>query len=222
MQYVRLTATPDRSAAPVVFRTIAASRYVTEARLLEWNVGRGSVVVSLFRINGDRSSVEADLAGAPEVNDVDCTPIDGDRFHALLRLDTDRVPMMRSLFDALIGLGIVVVKPVLYRDGNVTATFVGESESLSTVLDAFPQAIDVTVHRIGAYRSGVGSGAAALSDRQHEAILAALDAGHYEVPSEATHEDIADRLDCAPSTATEHLRKAESKLIRAVMGAGGS
>ncbi|MFB6228373.1 MAG: helix-turn-helix domain-containing protein [Halobacteriales archaeon] len=220
MQYVRLTAAPDLSAAPVVFRAIATSRHVTETRLLDWNVGGGSVVVSLFRIAGDRSSVEAALADAPEVNNVDCTPIDDDRFHALLWLDTDQVPMMRSLFDALLRMGIVVLKPVIYRDGEVHATFVGESQSLSTVLDAFPQPIDVTVHRIGTYRSGVESGAATLSDRQHEALLAALEVGYYEVPSEATHEDIAESLDCAPSTATEHIQKAESRLIRAVMGAG--
>jgi hypothetical protein len=34
----------------------------------------------------------------------------------------------------------------------------------------------------------------------------------------ASHEDVADAIDCAPSTAAKHLRKAESELISAVVG----
>jgi predicted DNA binding protein len=219
MQYVRLTATPDRSVAPEAFRTIAASPDATEARLLDWNVGGGPVVVALFRIHGDRNSIEGDLAAAPEVDDVDCTAIDEERFHALVTLDTATVSLVRSVFEALLNLGVVVVKPVVYRDGEVHATFVGDGTALGTVLDSFPPAVDVTVHRVGAYRNGVENGAVALSERQREAVFAALDLGYYAVPSEATHEDVADRLGCAASTATEHLQKAEAKLVRGVMDA---
>jgi predicted DNA binding protein len=56
-----------------------------------------------------------------------------------------------------------------------------------------------------------------LSDRQREAVRAALDIGYYDQPRGATHEDVAAALDCAPSTASEHLRKAEAELVRAAM-----
>ena len=36
---------------------------------------------------------------------------------------------------------------------------------------------------------------------------------------EATHADVAERLGCAPGTASEHLRKAEAKLVDAACGA---
>lgn len=219
MQYVRLTGTPDPSVAPAVFRTIATSPHAREARLLDWNAGGDRAVVALFRIDGDRESIESELAAAPAVTDVDATPIHGERFHALVTLDTGSVPLVRSVFEALLTLGVVVVKPVVYRDGEVHATFVGEGGALGTVLESFPPAVDLTIHRIGTYRGGVGSWVGVLSDRQREALLAALDLGYYEIPSGATHEDIADRLGCAPSTATEHLRKGEAKLVRGVMGA---
>jgi predicted DNA binding protein len=35
--------------------------------------------------------------------------------------------------------------------------------------------------------------------------MRALELGYYETPREATHTNVAERLDCAPNTATEHL-----------------
>ncbi|MFB6270785.1 MAG: helix-turn-helix domain-containing protein, partial [Halobacterium sp.] len=52
---------------------------------------------------------------------------------------------------------------------------------------------------------------------QREAVEAALELGYYDDPRAATQADVADRLDCAASTAGDHLRKAEAKLVRAGM-----
>jgi predicted DNA binding protein len=57
-----------------------------------------------------------------------------------------------------------------------------------------------------------------LSERQREAIAVAVDRGYYEIPRQMSHEDVAAAVDCAPSTAAEHLRKAESKLLQSVVG----
>lgn len=56
-----------------------------------------------------------------------------------------------------------------------------------------------------------------LSDRQREALLAALDLGYYEHPRAATQEDIASRLGCEANTASEHLQKAEAKVLTEVL-----
>ena len=53
----------------------------------------------------------------------------------------------------------------------------------------------------------------ALSDRQFEATAVAVELGYYETPREATVANVADRIDCAPGTAAEHLRKAEGTLV---------
>jgi predicted DNA binding protein len=61
---------------------------------------------------------------------------------------------------------------------------------------------------------GADGVAGGLTDRQREALAEALAAGYYESPRAATVADVGERLDCAPSTAAEHLRKAESTLVR--------
>jgi predicted DNA binding protein len=46
--------------------------------------------------------------------------------------------------------------------------------------------------------------------------------GYYETPREATHEDVAAELECAPNTATEHLQKGEAKLVASGLDAFSS
>jgi len=52
-----------------------------------------------------------------------------------------------------------------------------------------------------------------LSERQHEAVTAALGMGYFEWPREADAEALADRLGVTHATALEHLRKGERKLL---------
>ncbi|NEU57192.1 helix-turn-helix domain-containing protein [Halorussus sp. MSC15.2] len=56
------------------------------------------------------------------------------------------------------------------------------------------------------------------TERQQEAVETAVAVGYYDVPRTATHEDVAAELACAPSTASEHLRKAESKVLQSRFG----
>ncbi|MFQ3294867.1 MAG: putative DNA binding protein [Halobacteriales archaeon] len=58
-----------------------------------------------------------------------------------------------------------------------------------------------------------------ISERQRVAVLAALELGYYDTPRRATHEEVADAIWVAPSTVSEHLQKAELKLVRATMAA---
>jgi len=49
---------------------------------------------------------------------------------------------------------------------------------------------------------------------ERSALNTALAVGYDDVPREATHEDVAEVIDCAPSTAAEHLGNAESNVRR--------
>lgn len=53
-----------------------------------------------------------------------------------------------------------------------------------------------------------------LTHRQSEVLLEAVRQGYYELPRRSTVRDIAERLHLARSTAEEHLRAAESAMIR--------
>lgn len=56
-----------------------------------------------------------------------------------------------------------------------------------------------------------------LSARQRETLFAAYDDGYYEIPRETTTEELADRLGIQRRTAEDHLRRAEKKLLDAMV-----
>ena len=62
----------------------------------------------------------------------------------------------------------------------------------------------------------VNSVFADLTGKQVNSLLAALEFGYYQVPKKTTAEEIANRHRVPRTTFEEHLRKAESKILRAM------
>lgn len=219
MKHLRMTNRPDVDAVPPIFGLIADSEHVREARLLGWNTSDVERPTALFAVDGDLAGFRDDLEPSPTVVEMDVTPVADDRFYLLLTLDTSTASPVRHLFDILTTDGIVVVKPVVYRDGAVHANVVGDASALQAAMDRLPAFADVAIDEIGAYDGSPDAPAAQLSERQREAVLAAMELGYYDTPRRATHEEVAEVIGVAPSTASEHLQKAESKLVRATMAA---
>jgi predicted DNA binding protein len=119
------------------------------------------------------------------------------------------------MFSPITHGGLVVVPPIVYHeDGTVTLSLFGPTDEMQTALDRIPDLIDIDIEEVSGLSSMAPAVESRLSDRQREALSVALELGYYEIPREASHEDVADELGCAPSTAAEHLRKAESTVLR--------
>jgi hypothetical protein len=126
-------------------------------------------------------------------------------------------PEIRELFETVTTGSLVTAPPIEYHpDGTVTFSVFGPADQIQSALDGVPDPVSVTVEEISGLGALPQTVPAVLSDRQRAAIQAAPSVGYYEVPRTATHEDVADRLGCAPSTAAEHLRKAETTVIETV------
>jgi predicted DNA binding protein len=121
------------------------------------------------------------------------------------------------LVEAVSQGSLVLASPLEYLDGGrVRFTLVGSSADLRAAVDAIPDDIRVELDRVGAYDDPAANG---LTDRQRDALGAAVEVGYYEVPRRGTVADAAERLDCASGTASEHLRKAEATLVYEAVGA---
>lgn len=83
-----------------------------------------------------------------------------------------------------------------------------------TVIETVPDGVTVTVEAVGGREVADESLLGRLTERQRAAVTAALDCGYYDVPHRTTTEDVARALDCAPSTAAEHLQRAEAAVLR--------
>ncbi|WP_158055927.1 helix-turn-helix domain-containing protein [Halorussus halophilus] len=213
MQHLRLTFYADEVELHPVHTLFVEQPYVESARMVHWNDANETVTHS-FEVVGDREQFESDLADTPEVLEYDLATIDDGRFYTYIRTETTAV--QRALFDAYDRNSIVVTSDLDHTDdGGVSFGVAGRSEELQRAIDAAPEGIRVEVERVGG-RGVKTMPEQGLSKRQREAVEVAVAVGYYDVPRTASHEAVAEELDCAPSTAAEHLRKAESKLLRAL------
>ena len=123
------------------------------------------------------------------------------------------------MFGPISSGGLVVVPPIEYEsDGTVAFSIFGPEDELQNAVTDISVPVDVTIEAVGGLARTRSAVEARLTERQREAVKTAVDLGYYEIPRTATQEDIAAELNCAPSTAAEHLRKAESQALRAQFG----
>lgn len=100
-------------------------------------------------------------------------------------------------------------------DGKIRVEMIGETNDvLREALADVPPEFDLTIERIGPYPDAGEHILTLLTDRQREVLDVALDLGYYDVPRQATHCDIAERLDLSVGTVSEHLQKIESRVFK--------
>ena len=216
VKQLRVTARVDPDRAPAFFDLLANSQEITETRLLDWNIAADRDTV-LYAIRGDPTPFTSAAPESPAVESVETAAAGPEWTYALLEVRTAETETFDAVRRARRRPGLVVRKPVVYREGAMHFRVVGDPAPLQAALEAAPEGVDVEVEAVGRFRGALHAPAATLSDRQREAVEAALAAGYYDQPRGATHEDVADRLGCAPATASDHLQKAEAKLVRAAL-----
>ncbi len=213
MKWLRVVLTlPDEYLHPM-HAFVCRSPDVEREVLLEGKADDGTETLLAY-VEGDRDAYEAELDARPEVVEHHVTADGDDGFYLYLRgtLGDAGVELMAALDrDSL-----VLVPPIEFRsDRTMHLSLVGHPDDLQAALDALPDAIDVDVRRVGAYADALSD---RLTDRQREALDAAWTAGYYAVPRDTDLTAVADELDCAVSTASDLLRRAEARLVADALG----
>ncbi|MFC5136188.1 MULTISPECIES: helix-turn-helix domain-containing protein [Haloferacaceae] len=171
----------------------------------------------LFYVEGDIDVYTDALRSIDRIREFGVTRIDETAHYVLLTQRRDTVD--DAMFGPLQRTGIVVVPPIDFRPNGVAhLTIIGTGGPLRDALAELPDRIETTVLRIGEYDWRQDLFDPGLTDRQFDALAAAVELGYYESPRETTVETVAERIDAAPSTASEHLRKAESAVMSAFIG----
>jgi len=171
----------------------------------------------VFRVRGDPGPFRTKLDAREATVEYSLTDAVDGVFYCCVR---DRVtPADRRYLDAFVQGTLVVVPPVRFdADGTTELTLVGTAADLDDAVSALPEGMRATVLSVGPFRRRAESPAARLTDRQREAVGAAVDHGYYDSPRGGTVADVAADLDVAPGTAAEHLRKVEARVLRRAVG----
>lgn len=213
MKYIQAIGTPDLDKAPEFFQVLADSSYVTESRLFDLNISPRGRPTVLFEVDGDVDLVGTELDSSNGLQTVETAPVTDGKFNLLATLDLSTIPLLQDVFGALTQEGLVVAKPVIYRDGQVHVRIVGSSSTLQTAISKLSSNMEFEIITIGEFDRSRDTPLSMLSDRQRKALVTAFNLGYYEHPRETTHGDIAAQLGCAPNTVSDHLQKAEKKIM---------
>lgn len=79
------------------------------------------------------------------------------------------------------------------------------------------QDIQFAVDRIYNPTAPKGGGQHGVTPKQREALVAALEAGYYEIPQQATMSAVADRLDISQQALSKRLRRGHGNLVSNVL-----
>jgi predicted DNA binding protein len=170
----------------------------------------GDVTTLLLYVDGERSGYETALSELPYTEEWTVDPAeDDDGFYVYVRAQLR--DQERLYADALERESLLVVPPVELRaDRTVRLSLVGDGDALSAAMDDLPDALSIEVLRTGTYDRSRG---VRLSARQREALTVAWEVGYYDTPRAADLAAVANELDCASSTASDLLRRAERRLV---------
>lgn len=98
-------------------------------------------------------------------------------------------------------------------DRGVLVSLVGTQEAIREMLRDYEAAgATPDLLKLAAYE-GEGDALEDLTARQREVLETAYELGFYEVPREASTEEVAGELDLDPATVAEHLQRAERNLL---------
>ncbi|WP_436925365.1 helix-turn-helix domain-containing protein [Halosimplex amylolyticum] len=219
MRYVTLVVAPEEGQGfhPVGERIARDPDVTGEAIHRMDDLGDGTVTL-LTEISGDADRYRQILADSPEVHEFTVADGDDDRAWGYSRVETN--DLVEYMLERDRELELVRDMPIeITEDGGQRVTLVGTEEAFARAAQFDePDEYDVEIEKTGDYHPEGGRLLDALTSRQQEVLEAAVAVGYYETPRQATHEDVADVVDCSPATVGEHLQKIERAVFGALVG----
>lgn len=182
--------------------------------VLNWNISAPTAAF-LLHVRGNVDLFESLLREDPDVEEYDLLTVADDECYCFVAgVGTSDA---RELWETFKRGSLMTVPPAEWNlDGSYTFTVMGADADVQAAVEGVPSAANIDIESVGGTKVATQSVIGQLSDRQREAVEAGIELGYYDVPRAVTIDDIAGGLNCATSTAAEHLRKAESKLIVAL------
>ncbi|MFB6084456.1 MAG: helix-turn-helix domain-containing protein [Halorientalis sp.] len=220
MRYGTFTLTPDRG----WFHRIEAAfreRGVTTIGIRNITLLADGTVVLLHELSGARDDVlDAVERTDEDIIDYQYTEAEDGK---MLRCHYHPSDLVNSLLTLLEEYAVLPEYPLEYVEpsqSTLKVTLIAEDSALREMLDDIPEGVSVDLLRIGTYEPESKTLFSGLTERKREVVRAAVEKGYYEIPREATCEEIAADLDCSAGTVAEHLQAIESQFVTEIVPAG--
>lgn len=201
---------PDESFHPAE-QAITAEDSVERVAIRQFNQLSDGTVVLLYALRGDADVVREALEGYDDILQYTVSQT-GSEVHAYIQFKpTDTAA---HVLDIPQQFRFIIDTPIeCLPDGSFRLSAIGEPAVFTAALERLGEAVNVELESMQAYEPVDQQLYSTLTERQQEILHTAIAAGYYEVPREATYDDIADELDLSAVTVGEHLRKIEAQIL---------
>ncbi|SNZ12613.1 HTH DNA binding domain-containing protein [Natronoarchaeum philippinense] len=216
MRYLTALVEPAAGAFHPLGRELSAEPSIQREAIHHVELLDDGTVLLFAEGSGDRGRYEAIMRDSPHV--VEYMVSGEERWTAVSQFEP--TALARRTLELQRDAELVVETPIRFdADGAVRVTYLGDDAAFRELYETVNEAadIDFEVLETGEYDPDEASLARLLTTRQQEVLETAVEVGYYRTPREATLEDIAERVDVAPTTAGEHLRKIEERVFGALV-----
>lgn len=214
MRYLTVLAHPADGAFHPLAERLASDPAITREAIHHVELLGDDTILLFAEGSGDSERYEAIMADSDYVEEF---LVSGDdRWMAVSQ--SRATATARRLLEHRRDSDVVVETPIRVRDdGALRATFLGSDDDLGALVAAARDApMDLEVLETGDYDPDETALERLLTPRQQDVLNAAVAAGYYREPRDASLETVAAELDIAPSTVGEHLRKIEARVFGAL------
>ncbi|MFB6254943.1 MAG: helix-turn-helix domain-containing protein [Halobacteriaceae archaeon] len=100
------------------------------------------------------------------------------------------------------------------NEGGIELSVVGSQDEIGDSIAAINEGgLNPLLQRLTDFDGSNSPTVDSLTERQRETVEIAHEMGYYEVPRQASTDDIADEIGLDPSTVAEHLQRAEHNIL---------
>ena len=211
MRYVRVSLIPTGGDIDPVGEKIEAEPSLTRESILHISRLNDGTAVLLTQIRGDEAALDRILEGSDDVISHNVSPL-RDGLQAYVH--TEPTESASALLELEQEHEFVLDMPIEYGpEGGLRLAVIGREETVRRAIEDVPDEIRVELEQLSDYDPELRELSSLLTERQQEILDTATDLGYYEVPRQATHQDIAEELDLSTTTVGEHLRKIEARML---------
>jgi len=211
MRYVKVSLIPIAGTIDPVAEEIEAHPSLTRESILHISRLNDGTAVLLTQIRGEEEALAAILEGSEEIIMYNVSSL-RDGLQAYVH--TEPTETGAALLELEQAHEFVLDMPIEYGpEGGLKVAVIGEEETVRRAIDDIPENIRVELEQLSDYDPELRELSSLLTGRQQEILDTATGLGYYQVPRQATHEDIADELDLSTTTVGEHLRKIEARML---------
>lgn len=211
MRYVKIVLVPEDADPHPAAHPLGEDPDLRREAILYFNLLADGTAVTLSRLHGNRDRLVETLDSTDAILRYDVTEQNG-ALHAYIHFEPNETA--RGLLELTQRHELVVDTPIEYGlDGSLRVAVIGDDDMVKRAIDDVPETIRVELQQLSDYDPELRELASLLTERQQEILDAAVRVGYYEVPRQATHEDIAAELELSTTTVGEHLRKIETRVL---------